>query len=109
MLDNGSKWVVVPEMMAFIKNIENDVVEFSNKDTPSFEEYQTLSQLIEKNLEDLTSNCTMTGKAHDELHKWLLPFLDLSTEFSKCSTQQEALESYSKIKESVNQINIYFE
>lgn len=108
-LDNGNKWVVVSEMMAFIKNIENGVVEFSKKENATFEDHKTLSKLIDKNLEDLTSNCTMTGQAHDELHKWLLPFLDLATEYSESSNLEEAQGAYHKINESFNEFNIYFE
>ena len=109
LLDNGKKWVVVPEMMAFIKNIESAVDEFSNKETPSFEEYQTLSKGIAKNLEDLTANCTMTGQAHDELHKWLVPFLDLSAEFSETTNVKEAEIAYKKIEESFKEFVVYFE
>lgn len=108
-LDNGKKWVVVPEMMAFIKNIENGVNEFSKKDKPTLEEYQTLSKGIAKNLEDLTANCTMTGQAHDELHKWLVPFLDLSAEFSETTTVKEAEITYKKIQESFKEFDLYFE
>lgn len=108
-LDNGKKWVVVPEMMAFIKNIENGVNEFSKKDKSTFEEYQTLSKLIAKNLEDLTANCTMTGQAHDELHKWLVPFLDLSAEFSETTNVEEADKTYHKIEEAFKEFVVYFE
>jgi hypothetical protein len=108
-LDNGKKWVVVPEMMAFIKNIENAVIDFSKNENPTFENYQTLSATIEKNLEELTSNCTMTGQAHDELHKWLVPFLDLSAEFTEVKNEQKAKEVYNNIKESFKEFNTYFE
>jgi hypothetical protein len=108
-LDNGKKWVVVPEMMVFIKNIENAVAEFSKKETASLEEYQNLSKLIAKNLEELTSNCTMTGQAHDELHKWLVPFLDLSAEFAETTNVKEAEIAYKKIEESFKEFVVYFE
>ncbi len=108
-LVNGKKWVVVPEMMAFIKNIENGVSEFSKKEGATFEEHKKISKLIDENLESLTSNCTMTGQAHDELHKWLLPFLDLATEFSEASNLEEAQGAYHKINESFKEFNIYFE
>jgi TolA-binding protein len=108
-LDNGKKWVVVTEMMAFIKNIENEVVDLSKNENPTFENYQTLSATIEKNLDELTSNCTMTGQAHDELHKWLVPFLDLSAEFVEVKNEEEAKAVYQKIKESFNEFNTYFE
>lgn len=108
-LDNGNKWVVVPEMMAFIKNIENGVVAFSKKENTTFEEHKTLSILIDKNLEDLTSNCTMTGQAHDELHKWLLPFLDLASEYAESENIEDAKASFQKINQSFNEFKTYFE
>ena len=108
-LDNGNKWVVVPEMMAFIKNIENGVLNFSSKENPSFEDHQQLSILIEDNLEKLTSNCTMTGQGHDELHKWLLPFLDLSTQYTESRNLKEAKETNQIIYNSFKELNIYFE
>lgn len=107
-LDNGNKWVVVPEMKAFITNIENGVVEFSKKENATFEDHKSLSKLIDKNLEDLTSNCTMTGQAHDELHKWLLPFLDLASEYAESENIDEAKASFQKINQSFNEFNIYF-
>lgn len=108
-LDNGSKWIVVPEMMVFIKNIENSLANFSLNEKPSFEDHQQLSILIEGNLEKLTSNCTMTGQGHDELHKWLLPFLDLSTQYSESKNLEEAKRTYQIIYDSFKELNIYFE
>lgn len=107
-LNNGEKWIVVPEMMAFIKNIENSVIDFFTKENPSFEDHQQLSILIEDNLGKLTSNCTMTGQGHDELHKWLLPFLDLSTQYSECENLEQAEEIYQIINDSFKELNTYF-
>ena len=108
-LDHGNKWVVVPEMKAFITNIENGVVEFSKKENATFEDHKSLSKLIDRNLEDLTSNCTMTGQAHDELHKWLLPFLDLASEYAESKNIDEAQMAYRKINQSFKEFNVYFE
>lgn len=108
-MDSGKKWVIVPEMMKYLRNIENAVAEFPKKENHSFDDYKILAQLIEKNLESLTSNCTMTGQAHDELHKWLVPFLDLSKEFSESKNQEEAKNNFQKVKESFEVFNKYFE
>lgn len=40
----------------------------------------------------------MTGQAHDELHKWLVSFLDLSAEFFETTTLKEAEIAYKKIQ-----------
>lgn len=108
-LDNGNKWVVVPEMMAFIKNIEKGVMDFSKQENSTFDDHKKLAKLIDENLTSLTSNCTMTGQAHDELHKWLLPFLDLATEYSESTNENEAKETFHKITTSFNEFNTYFE
>lgn len=108
-MDSGKKWVIVPEMMKYLRNIESAAAEFPKKENPSFDDYKILAKFIEKNLESLTSNCTMTGKAHDELHKWLVPFLDLSKEFSESKNQEEAKNNFQKVKESFEVFNKYFE
>ncbi len=104
-LNNGQKWKVVDEMMEHIRNMEKDVVSFNGS---SLNDYQTLSLKLEKNIELLTSNCTMTGKAHDELHKWLLPYIDLVDELSNTKNKKESAEKYTELKESFKTFNLYF-
>lgn len=94
---NGEKWTVDKPMMQHIKNIKSDVMQFTGK---SLEEYQLLAKKIDTNLELLTSNCTMTGQAHDELHKWLVPFLEKAENFSNSTTTIQAKDNYQIIKSS---------
>lgn len=109
-LDNGSKWKVDEKMMSFINEIETNAIDFSkNAKEKSMEMYQQLSTLINNNLDSLTSNCTMSGQAHDELHKWLLPFLDLSEEFSISETLAESDSLYNQILNSLGEFHEYFE
>ena len=39
----------------------------------------------------------MKGKAHDELHKWLLPYIDLVKELSEAKDETEAEKNNFKI------------
>ena len=55
-LNDGQKWKVDVDMMAHIRTMENDVTSF-DKETP--ENYQLLADNLKKNLDLLTSNCTM--------------------------------------------------
>ena len=105
-LDNGNKWKVVDEMMLHIQNMERDVTEFKGSELA---DYKNLSSQLTNNLDLLTSNCTMTGKAHDELHKWLLPYIDLVDELSKASTKEEASSDFEEIKSSFETFNKYFQ
>jgi hypothetical protein len=109
-LDNGSKWKVDEKMMSFINEIETNAIDFSkNAKEKSMEMYQQLSTSINNNLDSLTSNCTMSGQAHDELHKWLLPFLELSEEFSISETLAESDSLYNQILNSLGEFHEYFE
>ena len=101
-LNGGQKWKVDVDMMAHIRTMENDVTSF-DKETP--ENYQLLADNLKKNLDLLTSNCTMKGEAHDELHKWLLPYIELVDDFSK----DKSNENLAKIQESFTTFNQYFQ
>jgi hypothetical protein len=50
----------------------------------------------------------MTGKAHDELHKWLLPYIDLVGELEVAENEAEAAEFFEEIEQSFHTFNEYF-
>lgn len=104
-LDNGKAWKVDGNMMAFIKKMDKEVATFSGKD---YNAYQLLAMNLTENIEGLTSNCTMTGQAHDELHKWLLPYIDLVNDFAKAENMKDAQVALNKIKTSFKTFNQFF-
>lgn len=104
-LVNNEKWEVNKEMMAHIKNMESDINAALSKSNPNYEE---LGSKLDENIGLLTSNCTMTGKAHDELHKWLLPFIDLVKELNAADSKEDQKKSFEAIQESMNEFNTYF-
>lgn len=103
--DNGEKWKVVDEMMGHIRNMEDDVKQF---DTQSERDYGSLALKLQDNIKLLTSNCTMEGQAHDELHKWLLPYMDMVDELSEVVSNEKEIQAYSKIQSSFITFNTYF-
>ena len=102
---NDEKWVVDKPMMDIIQNIKKDVMQF---DGNTLEDYNKLSNKITKYLDVLTSSCTMKGQGHDELHKWLLPFLDISKAFAKSNNLKDAQENYQVIKHSFGLVDKNF-
>ena len=60
------------------------------------ENFEKLSENLNKNVDLLTANCTMKGQAHDELHKWLVPYIALVKDFS----EDKSAEKLSKITTS---------
>lgn len=105
-LNNGEKWKLDDKMLVHIRNMENDINAFENT---SNSDYKELAKKLQSNLDLLTSNCTMKGQAHDELHKWLLPYIDLVNVFSKTTNKQELVVQFKKIQSSFLTFNQYFQ
>ncbi len=51
----------------------------------------------------------MEGQAHDELHKWLLPFIELSEEFDVATEKENQEKIYQEFKKMFVEYNTYFE
>lgn len=105
-LNNGEKWKVEDHMLLHIRNMEKNVATFSKEEST---DYNKLAEKLEGNIELLTSNCTMEGRAHDELHKWLVPYMDLVTNLSNAKNEQEGKKHFKAIKESFVTFNTYFQ
>ena len=109
-LNNGAKWKVVEKMMAYIKTMENDIKQFTvSKTKKKIADYTKLGSKLQTSIDSLTSNCTMTGKGHDELHKWLLPFIDNVETLGKSTNVEEAKSVLNKLDSSYILVNTYFE
>lgn len=108
-LDNGKKWVVVPEMLAHIRSMENRVHEFSKKSSSTIEEHLSLAQELKSDIDKLTSSCTMTGQAHDELHKWLVPYMELVDAYSTSVDLASVQSQFIEIQKSFAVFNEFFE
>ena len=105
-LNNGEKWKVDANMITHIRNMENDVISFAKVEQ---KDYKSLSEKLQSNIYLLTSNCTLKGKAHDELHKWLVPYIDLVKELSEAKDETEASKQYENIQTSFTTFNQYFQ
>jgi hypothetical protein len=105
-LNNGEKWKVDDHMMVFIQDMEQDIKSFSLND---LKDYQLLADGLHKNIHLLTTNCTMSGMAHDELHKWLVPYITEVNALSEAENETEAGIAYVKIQDSFKSFNQYFQ
>ena len=108
-LDHGAKWKVVPEMMQHIKNMETEVNQFYATPHSDIKEYSALAKNLQKNLDLLTSNCTMEGKAHDELHKWLHPHMELIESLSNAENSETAQTLILELQKSFETYHKYFQ
>lgn len=108
-LNNGAKWKVVPEMLQYIRYMETDVDHFFETRHSELNDFTRLGGSLKKNIDLLTSNCTMEGKAHDELHKWLLPYIAKVDELNQSKNSDEASHIFDELKSSFKTFNTYFE
>ncbi len=105
-LNHGKKWMVVPEMKKYLKAMENEINTFSDGELKDFKQ---LSDNLLLNIDSLTSNCTMQGQVHDELHKWLVPYIETVNEFSELKDQTAKEEKIILLQNSYVTFNNYFQ
>ena len=104
-LNEGQPWEVIETMIVYIRSMEKNVSSFNGS---TINDYQALSTSLKDDIDLLTSNCTMTGQAHDELHKWLVPYIGMVNDISDSSTDEEAKSQYQNIVRSFKTFNKYF-
>ena len=105
-LDNGQKWKVNPEMMPPIQASIQAIKAFEGQELNSYKE---LAKILGDNNQTLISSCTMTGKSHDELHKWLHPYIGMVDELANAKDQKDAASVFKNIKGSFDLFDQYFE
>ncbi len=93
-------------MMVHIHTLEKRLQDFER--TPGGDD-AVLAQEVQEDLGRLVTNCTMEGKAHDELHKWLMPLLGVSAEYAKATDPSVQQEKRQEIRESLQVFHSYFE
>jgi len=105
-LNNGEKWQVNAEMMPPIEASTKLISVFATNDN---KDYKGLAEKLKENNKLLISSCTMDGKSHDELHKWLHPYMILVDELENAADESVGNEVFLKIEQSFETFNQYFQ
>lgn len=104
-LNDGNKWVVNEEMKPFVTNGEDLVnLYISEKRT----DHKALVEKLKDQNNQLIKNCTMDGKSHDELHKWLHPHLELVELLGQETDEAKANKLIAKLQESYQEYHNFF-
>lgn len=104
-LNEGKKWKVNDSMLVYIRKMESDFMVFVAEGSS---DVNVFADSLQKNIDLLTSNCTMKGAAHDELHKWLVPYMELVGQLkTKAAGEKEKL--IFELQKSFKTFNSYFE
>lgn len=105
-LNNGEKWKVNEEMTPFIEKAESGLKTYiSSKGT----DYKDLAKKQGDLNSSLIKSCTMDGKSHDELHKWLHPHLELVDELANAKDGSEAATIVTKLEQSFATFHEFFQ
>jgi hypothetical protein len=104
-LNNGEKWLVNEEMKPFVVKGEELVNSYiQNNQT----DYKALAQQVKEQNSQLIKSCTMGGKSHDELHKWLHPHLEIVKAIENETDATKANEIVSQLQHSYQEYHQYF-
>lgn len=104
-LENGEKWKVNQEMMPAIQAMKTDLQAYTDANS---KDYQKLATTLDANTNLLVKSCTMQGKSHEELHKWLEPHMALVKDLKAAKDESEANEKIQEIQHSFELFNQYF-
>jgi hypothetical protein len=104
-LNGSEKWQIDKGMKEAIQAIEALVNQYNSD---KLVDYQLLGDAIGVQTKKIIRTCTMTGQAHEELHKWLLPFLELKGALVMASSPEEGAAIVKHIKAELAVFNNYF-
>jgi hypothetical protein len=79
--------------------METDIQAYSNS-----KETERLSDSLQINIVRLKENCTMAGQAHNELHKWLIPFIATADSLK----EKKGKNSIEELNNALKRFHIYF-
>ena len=104
-LNNGELWLANPETTEGIQKMKKRMSLFNNSE--NLEAYIILKAGLEEDFTELFEKCTMKGEAHNQLHNYLLPFLDL---FDGLETSDLVVckKSFSELNIHLNEYSNYF-
>lgn len=105
-LNKGERWKVNDGMRPFVEQGDSILEGYVSS---KGENYQELAEQLKQKNNNLIKNCTMTGESHDQLHKWLMPHIQLIQELSEADNLTDAGNLLDQIKLSFATYKEYFE
>lgn len=105
-LNKGAKWTVNAEMKPHIEKAADVLDAYVSQQST---DYLSLAAQLKEQNDLLIQSCTMKGKSHDELHKWLHPHIELVTALAKAGSSAEAESIVAHIAESFETYQNFFQ
>lgn len=107
-LNDGKKWKVNEEMVPIIKNAESALENYSTSNSTN-DDYLALAEQLRMSNDQLMGACTMQGEAHEQLHHWLHPNMELINALTAGKSDQENKNLVAAIQHSYELYHQYFD
>ncbi len=108
-LNNGQRWVVSPPMLVPIRRMQQRIAAAVVTDAATELDHAVLADSLFVDIDALVAGCTMEGKAHAELHDWLMPHMQLVQDLEKTTDTVQARKILEELAASSEEFDRYFE
>ncbi len=105
-LNNGEKWAADEHTVAVVGDMKMELSDFQKAGQQN---YNALVDSLTRQLDTLVAGCTMTGPAHDELHKWLVPLTGSLKGLRSAQDASDAGDEVREIEKSLEAFDRFFE
>ncbi len=105
-LDNGKRWAMSPSMLPPVRRMQERIAEAGKA---RILDHTTLADSLFVDIDALVAGCTMEGKAHTELHDWLMPHMQLMQDLERTTDTAQAWSILQQLAASSSEFDRYFE
>ena len=105
-LDNGRRWAMSPSMLPPVRRMQERI---AAADQDAVLDHTTLADSLFVDIDALVAGCTMEGKAHAELHDWLMPHMQLVQDLESATDTTQATAILQQLAASSAEFDRYFE
>jgi hypothetical protein len=105
-LDNGKRWAMSPSMLPPVRRMQERIAEAGQA---GILDHAALADSLFVDIDALVAGCTMEGKAHAELHDWLMPHMQLVQELERTTDTAQARNILQQLAASSAEFDRYFE
>ena len=105
-LNGSEKWEADEHTLSVVEDMKSELSDFAKSGN---EDYRVLADSLALHVNSLIAGCTMEGKAHDELHKWLVPVTENIKELKTANESSSDRVKVDKMKETLWAFDDFFE
>ncbi len=108
-LNHGEKWQLSESLMTVAGEMADDVSAFYHAHKTTLNDYHALADKLSGGINKLVNKCELPdGEAHENLHKWLHPYMEDVAALKKVDNDADAMKQLEKIRKSFITFKMFF-